>query len=199
MNSRKKKLLSMLAAFAIAFTIWQPTAAVTVHSAGSEVDAQAILEKALLDAAKGTPAEFAKWGTKKLIAAALNTDEESDCDIIMGRLDDVVKKQNKMIDMLNQIDTKIMEKDLYDNMNKFIQESWNGSFEKNYRGLNAVNNATYKNDDARATAQKDYLITSVAEMNPKSLHGGDCQFDKDVYTYGNYLTQGEWVLYSSER
>lgn len=44
MNSRKKKLLSMLAAFAIAFTIWQPTAAVTVHSAGSEVDAQAILE-----------------------------------------------------------------------------------------------------------------------------------------------------------
>ena len=199
MNSRKKKLLSMLAAFAIAFTIWQPTAAVTVHSAGSEVDAQAILEKALLDAAKGTPAEFAKWGTKKLIAAALNTDEESDCDIIMGRLDDVVKNQNKMIDMLNQIDTKIMEKDLYDNMNKFIQESWNGSFEKNYRGLNVVNNATYKNDDARATAQKDYLITSVAEMNPKSLHGGDCQFDKDVYTYGNYLTQGEWVLYSSER
>lgn len=60
MNSRKKKLLSMLAAFAIAFTIWQPTAAVTVHAAGSEVDAQAILEKALLDAAKGTPAEFAK-------------------------------------------------------------------------------------------------------------------------------------------
>ena len=52
-------------------------------------------------------------------------------------------------------------------MNKFIQESWNGSFEKNYRGLNVVNNATYKNDDARATAQKDYLITSVAEMNPK--------------------------------
>ena len=72
-----------------------------------------------------------------------------------------------MIDMLNEIDTKIMKKDLYDNMNKFIQESWNGSFEKNYRGLNAVNNATYKNDDARATAQKDYLITSVAEMNPE--------------------------------
>lgn len=95
MNSRKKKLLSMLAAFAIAFTIWQPTAAVTVHSAGSEVDAQAILEKALLDAAKGTPAEFAKWGTKKLIAAALNTEEESDCDIIMGRLDDVVKTRTR--------------------------------------------------------------------------------------------------------
>ena len=72
-----------------------------------------------------------------------------------------------MIDMLNQIDTKIMEKDLYDKMNEFIKKSWNGSFEKNYKGLNIVNNATYKNDDARATAQKDYLITSVAEMNPK--------------------------------
>lgn len=199
MNSRKKKLLGMLAAFAIAFTIWQPGAAVTVHAAGSEVDAQAILEKALLDAAKGTPAEFAKWGTKKLIAAALNTDEESDCDIIMGRLDDVVKNQNKMIDMLNQIDTKIMKKDLYDKMNDFIKKSWNGDFEANYRGLADVNSKTYKSKEDLAAAQKNYLVTTVAKMNVGSLHGGDCTFDEDVYTYGNYLTKGELVLYSSER
>ena len=199
MNSRKKKLLSLLAAVAITFTIWQPGAAVTVHAAGSEVDAQAILEKALLDAAKGTPAEFAKWGTKKLIAAALNTDEESDCDIIMGRLDDVVKNQNKMIDMLNQIDTKIMKKDLYDKMNDFIKKSWNGDFEANYRGLADVNSKTYKSKEDLAAAQKNYLVTTVAKMNVGSLHGGDCTFDEDVYTYGNYLTKGELVLYSSER
>ena len=95
MNSRKKKLLSLLAAVAITFTIWQPGAAVTVHANSSELDAQTIIQEALLDAAKGTPAAFVKWGTKKLIAAALNTDEESDCDIIMGRLDDVVANQNK--------------------------------------------------------------------------------------------------------
>ncbi|OLR55715.1 hypothetical protein BHK98_06330 [Hornefia porci] len=198
-NSLRKKLLTMLAAFSIAFTVCQPGDAVTVHAAGSEVDAQTILQEALLNAAKGTPSEFAKWGTKKLIAAALNSDEVSDCDIIMGRLDDIVKNQTRMIDMLSEIDTKIMKKDLYDNMNEFIKKSWSGDFEKNYKGLTAVNAASYSSDAARASAQKNYLITSVAEMNPSSLHGGDCQFDKDVYTYGNYLTQGEWVLYSSER
>ena len=199
MNSRKKKLLSLLAAVAITFTIWQPGAAVTVHANSSELDAQTIIQEALLDAAKGTPAAFVKWGTKKLIAAALNTDEESDCDIIMGRLDDVVANQTKMIDMLSEIDTRIMKKDLYDKMNDFIKKSWDGDFEANYRGLAAVNSKTYESEDALAAAQKNYLVTDVAGLNAGSLNGGVCQFDKDVYTYGNYLTKGELVLYSSER
>ena len=83
--------------------------------------------------------------------------------------------------------------------NDFIKKSWDGDFEANYRGLAAVNSKTYESEDALAAAQKNYLVTDVAGLNAGSLNGGVCQFDKDVYTYGNYLTKGELVLYSSER
>ena len=67
-----------------------------------------------------------------------------------------------MIDMLSEIDTRIMKKDLYDKMNDFIKKSWNGDFEANYRGLAAVNSKTYESEDALAAAQKNYLVTDVA-------------------------------------